>query len=206
MENLLRVMRTLRGPDGCPWDRRQTHASLRPYLLEEAAEAVEALGSDDPHEAVDELGDVLLQIAFHAVIAEEAGSYGYPEIEAAVVAKLIRRHPHVFGSTEVVDEAEVVRNWETIKAAERVSPRDPVASLPRALPTLMRIAELDRLLAWEVDESVAGASLSDLGNSREQLGQALLTLVQLARRAGIEPEMVLRDAAAARQQEEDRRP
>ncbi len=206
MENLLRVMRTLRGPDGCPWDRRQTHASLRPYLLEEAAEAVEALGSDDPHEAVDELGDVLLQIAFHAVIAEEAGSYGYPEIEAAVVAKLIRRHPHVFGSTEVADEAEVVRNWETIKAAERVSPRDPVASLPRALPTLMRIAELDRLLVWEVDESVAGASLSDLGNSREQLGQALLTLVQLARRAGIEPEMALRDAAAARQQEEDRSP
>ena len=206
MENLLRVMRTLRGPDGCPWDRRQTHASLRPYLLEEAAEAVEVLGSDDPHEAVDELGDVLLQIAFHAVIAEEAGSYGYPEIEAAVVAKLIRRHPHVFGSTEVADEAEVVRNWETIKAAERVSPRDPVASLPRALPTLMRIAELDRLLVWEVDESVAGASLSDLGNSREQLGQALLTLVQLARRAGIEPEMALRDAAAARQQEEDRSP
>ncbi len=206
MENLLRVMRTLRGPDGCPWDRRQTHASLRPYLLEEAAEAVEALGSDDPHEAVDELGDVLLQIAFHAVIAEEAGSYGYPEIEAAVVAKLIRRHPHVFGSTEVADEAEVVRNWETIKAAERVSPRDPVASLPRALPTLMRIAELDRLLVWEVDESVAGASLSDLGNSREQLGQALLTLVQLARRAGIESEMALRDAAAARQQEEDRSP
>ncbi len=206
MENLLRVMRTLRGPDGCPWDRRQTHASLRPYLLEEAAEAVEALGSDDPHEAVDELGDVLLQIAFHAVIAEEAGSYGYPEIEAAVVAKLIRRHPHVFGSTEVADEAEVVRNWETIKAAERVSPRDPVASLPRALPTLMRIAELDRLLAWEVDESVAGASLNDLGNSHEQLGQALLTLVQLARRAGIEPEMALRDAAAARQQEEDRSP
>ena len=206
MENLLRVMRTLRGPDGCPWDRRQTHASLRPYLLEEAAEAVEALGSDDPHEAVDELGDVLLQIAFHAVIAEEAGSYGYPEIEAAVVAKLIRRHPHVFGSTEVADEAEVVRNWETTKAAERVSPRDPVASLPRALPTLMRIAELDRLLAWEVDESVAGASLNDLGNSHEQLGQALLTLVQLARRAGIEPEMALRDAAAARQQEEDRSP
>ena len=93
-------MRRLRAPDGCPWDREQTHESLRPYLLEEAAEAADALRSSNPVEMADELGDVLLQIAFHAVIAEAAGTFSYEDIEGAIVNKLERRHPHVFGDGE----------------------------------------------------------------------------------------------------------
>jgi XTP/dITP diphosphohydrolase len=98
MEKLLETMRRLRAPDGCPWDREQTHESLRPYLLEEAAEAVDALATADPKVMADELGDVLLQVAFHAVVAEEAGTFGYVDIEASIVEKLVRRHPHIFGT------------------------------------------------------------------------------------------------------------
>ncbi|MBC7645697.1 MAG: nucleoside triphosphate hydrolase, partial [Pseudopedobacter sp.] len=94
MKRLLEIMKTLRGPDGCPWDREQTHLSLRPFLLEEAAEAVDALSSGNVQDIPDELGDVLLQVAFHAVIAEETGDFGYSDIENAICEKLIRRHPH----------------------------------------------------------------------------------------------------------------
>ncbi|CAN5669655.1 hypothetical protein BH23DEI1_BH23DEI1_24270 [soil metagenome] len=119
MQELLEIMRTLRAPDGCPWDREQTHESLRPYLLEEAAEAVDALASGDPLTMADELGDVLLQVAFHAVIAEEAGTFAYDDVERAIVEKLRRRHPHVFADVRVADAAHVVRNWQAIKAEER---------------------------------------------------------------------------------------
>ena len=118
MQRLLETLRTLRAPDGCPWDREQTHASLRPYLLEEAAEAVDALATGDGKAVTEELGDVLLQIAFHATIAEEAGTFAYEDIEKAIVDKLVRRHPHVFGDVSVKDSAEVVANWQAIKAQE----------------------------------------------------------------------------------------
>ena len=116
MDQLLSTMRRLRAPDGCPWDREQTHESLRPYLLEEAAEAADAISTGDAAQMADELGDVLLQVAFHAVVAEEAGTFAYPDIEGSIVAKLVRRHPHVFGETTVADAAEVKRNWDRIKA------------------------------------------------------------------------------------------
>lgn len=119
MEHLLEIMRRLRGPGGCPWDQEQTHISLRPYLLEEAAEVLEAIAEDDPGHLAEELGDVLLQVAFHAVIAEEGGRFRYQDVETAVVDKLVRRHPHVFGETKVEGSDEVLRNWEAIKAEER---------------------------------------------------------------------------------------
>ena len=110
MQELLNIMRKLRAPDGCPWDREQTHESLRPYLLEEAAEAVEAIESGDSAWMADELGDVLLQVAFHAVIGEESGDFRYEDIEGSIVNKLIRRHPHVFGDTQVANADEVLVN------------------------------------------------------------------------------------------------
>ncbi len=147
MENLLKTMRRLRAPDGCPWDKEQTHETLRPYLLEEAAEAVDAISSGDDAAITDELGDVLLQVAFHAVIAEAEGRFDYPAIEEAIVAKLIRRHPHIFADVKVDSADEVVTNWQAIKAKEKAGKSgSPAERAPRSLPALMRAHELGRKL------------------------------------------------------------
>lgn len=202
MDKLLETMRRLRAPDGCPWDREQTHESLRPYLLEEVAEAVDALGTADPKVMADELGDVLLQVAFHAVVAEEAGTFGYAEIETSIVEKLVRRHPHVFGDTDVADAAEVKRNWDRIKTEERggVEPT-PAERVPRSLPALMRAAELGKKLGWAGggQESVTQALTTSQTTPDEQtIGELLLAVVDYARAAGINPELALRRAADAR--------
>jgi MazG family protein len=198
MQRLLETMRTLRAPEGCPWDREQTHESLRPYLLEEAAEAVDAIATGDAASMADELGDVLLQVAFHAVIAEESGTFGYADVEGAIVDKLVRRHPHVFGDTAVEDAAHVVRNWQAIKASERgAASADAGERVPRSLPALRRAAELDKALAWELEADVAEQRLDELHDATA-LARALLFLAQRARRLGIDPELALRDLLEAR--------
>ena len=199
MQRLLETMRRLRAPDGCPWDREQTHESLRPHLLEEAAEAVDAIASGDPRRMADELGDVLLQIAFHAVIAQEEGRFGYEDVETAIVDKLVRRHPHVFGELQVDGVAGVLRNWDAIKAAEHEAagtPRSAADAVPRSLPALRRAAELDRALGWEPDQTIAEQPLERAvaAGDAATFGAALLCLAQLARRAGVDPELALRDA------------
>ena len=195
-------MRRLRAPDGCPWDREQTHESLRPHLIEEAAEAVDALGSGSPDEIVDELGDVLLQIAFHAVIAEEAGDYAYEDIQTAIVTKLVRRHPHVFGDRSVRDADEVLANWKAIKAEERAAAgrpeRRPADAVPRSLPALARAAALDEALGWSVQRDDLALSPAAVAERPELLGRLLLAAAQAARRAGRDPELALRDALEAR--------
>ena len=197
MERLLETMRRLRAPDGCPWDKEQTHESLRPYLLEEAAEAVDAISSGDDAAMTDELGDVLLQVAFHAVIAEADGRFDYADIEAAIVAKLIRRHPHVFADMRVENADEVLTNWRAIKAAEKEGETSPAERVPRALPALMRAHELGRKLGWAAgsEEEVVRAAdkLVDKG-----VGELLLAVVDYARAAGVNPELALREAADAR--------
>lgn len=203
MRRLLETMRRLRAPDGCPWDQEQTHESLRPHLLEEAAEAVDAIASGDPRRMADELGDVLLQIAFHAVIAQEDGRFDYDAIESAIVEKLVRRHPHVFGDAQVEGVAGVLRTWDAIKAAEHEAagaPRSAGDAVPRALPALRRAAELDRALGWELDHAIAGEPLERTvaGRDAPAFGAALLCLAQLARRAGVDPELALRDALERR--------
>ncbi|MFC6802639.1 MazG family protein [Deinococcus caeni] len=146
MQDLLTIMRRLRAPDGCPWDQEQTHDSLRPYLLEEAAEAADAAGSGDPAALSDELGDVLLQVAFHSVIAEEAGTFDYAAVERGIVQKLVRRHPHVFGEASVQDSADVMRTWQAIKAQERGGrPRRPEDRVPAGLGALAREAKTQKL-------------------------------------------------------------
>lgn len=204
MQRLLETMRRLRAPDGCPWDRVQTHDSLRPHLLEEAAEAVDAIASDDPRRMADELGDVLLQVAFHAVIAEEAGRFDYGDIESAIVDKLQRRHPHVFGDVQVDDVDGVMDTWRAVKALERsalgLGEPGPAEAVPRGLPALRRAAELDRALGWEPRPGVTASALEAAASSGDPaaVGAALLQLVQLARRAGVDPELALRDVVEAR--------
>ncbi len=202
MEKLLETMRRLRAPDGCPWDREQTHESLRPYLLEEAAEAVDALATADPKLMADELGDVLLQVAFHAVVAEEAGTFGYHDIEASIVAKLVRRHPHIFEGVRVTGADEVKRNWDRIKAEERggteLSPADRV---PRGLPALMRATELGKKLHWEpggAEAVVRALEPTQPTPTAEAVADLLLAVVDYARAAGVDPELALRGAADAR--------
>ena len=187
MERLLEVMRRLRAPGGCPWDRAQTHESLVPYLLEEAAEAADAILSGDPERMKEELGDVLLQVAFHSVIAEEAGEFTYPEVEAAIVEKLIRRHPHVFGDVKVKDAEEVARNWEKLKAKEGKE-KGPCDEVPAALGALARAKKVQEKLGHPPagpEEVIAAARRGDLA---EVLWQA----VAWARREGEDPEALLR--------------
>lgn len=194
MDRLLDVMRTLRAPDGCPWDREQTHLSLRPYLLEEAAEAVDALSRGDDRDTVGELGDVLLQIAFHAVIAEEEGRYAYADVENAIVEKMVRRHPHVFGDVTVDGAGEVVRNWQAIKAAERGGrEKSPLERIPAALGALAREAEVQKYAAPAAGDRAGVAALAaDMPEDEAAFGELLARVVGWARSRGVDPEVALR--------------
>lgn len=188
MQELLNIMRKLRAPDGCPWDREQSHESLRPYLLEEAAEAVEAIESGDVAWMADELGDVLLQVAFHAVIGEESGRFRYEDIEGSIVNKLIRRHPHVFGDTQVADADEVLVNWNAIKAQEP----SRKSGIPNSLPTIMRAAAMAKQQpAPNLDE--LQQQVQALEPTAEHLARLIFTLIAYAGSHKIDMELALRD-------------
>jgi XTP/dITP diphosphohydrolase len=199
MDRLLATLRALRAPDGCPWDREQTHESLRPHLLEEAAEAVDALGEGDDAHVVEELGDVLMHVAFHAVIAEEDGRWHYGDVERTLVEKLVRRHPHVFGDDEAADAAAVEATWARVKAEERGAdgPADPAARVPRSLPALERAVALARALDWSPPDDALGRA-ADGADDRDTLADALLALALRAAKGGDAPEVLLRDALARR--------
>src|SRR6266511_1998676 len=136
----------LRGPDGCPWDREQTHASLARHLVEESYELLDAIEEGDPDHLREELGDLLLQVVFHAQMAEDAGDFDVDGVARAITEKLVRRHPHVFGDGRADTPAEVMRNWETIKREEE-GRSDPLAGIPSALPALQLAAKLQKRAA-----------------------------------------------------------
>ncbi|NOX62047.1 MAG: MazG family protein, partial [Chloroflexi bacterium] len=193
------VIAHLRSPDGCPWDREQTHESLRPYLLEETYEVLEAIDQEDAAKLAEELGDLLIQIALHVQIATEEGEFKMGEVIARVVEKLVRRHPHVFGDVDVADAAEVARNWEVIKAAERAKNKEDKATaeksmldgIPRALPALALVQTyVERLARVGYPAATAAAGLDE-----DALGRALLTLVEQAQSAGLDAESALRRQA-----------
>src|SRR5690349_20962937 len=141
---LVEIMARLHGPGGCPWDREQTHATLRPYLIEETYEVLEAIESGDADALRDELGDLLLQVVFHAQLAAEAGSFDAADVARAIAAKLVRRHPHVFGDVQVRDADEVIRNWRRIKSEERRAKgedHDLFGGVPQGLPALLRAGQ-----------------------------------------------------------------
>ncbi len=195
------VMDRLRSPGGCPWDAEQTHRSLAPYLLEEAYEAYQALEEDDLDGLRDELGDVLLQVLFHArVAAEEAGGWDIDDVASGLVAKLVRRHPHVFADTKVGGSADVEANWDAIKASEKPS-RRVTEGVPLSLPALALAAKLQsrgsRAGVWSPPEqpgqAVRAAAEAAAGNpSEEHVAELLLAAVTLARSAGVDPEAALR--------------
>jgi uncharacterized protein YabN with tetrapyrrole methylase and pyrophosphatase domain len=194
---LVEVMDKLRV--ACPWDARQTHESLAPHLLEECYEALEALESGDPAALRDELGDVLLQVVFHArVAAERTDGTGFTidDVAAGIVDKLTRRHPHVFGDVKVTGPEEVKRNWDAIKAAERASAGAAAASAVDSVPFGQPALSLAAQLLHRAERAGAPEGLADLpAGARGELGAELFALAAKARRAGLDPEMELRAAA-----------
>src|ERR1700728_1006283 len=146
IEELLKVMAKLRSPAGCPWDREQTHASLRRHAIEEVYELIDAIEAGDDHEMAEELGDLLLQVVFHCQLAKERGAFDFEKVTRNIVDKLIRRHPHVFGDSKAKTVDAVWVQWEQIKKAEKQGTRHERVSaldgIPRHLPALLRVEKL----------------------------------------------------------------
>lgn len=208
-EDLLRVMHTLR--QRCPWDGEQTHESLRKYLIEEAYEAVGAIDEDDMDHLADELGDVLLQIAFHSDIAQQMGEFSISDVTTAIVGKMIYRHAHIFGDVHCDTAEEVTRSWEQLKKAEKglKTQASVLADVSQGLPALMRAAKVQKKAGqvgfdWDDAQSAlpkiheeADEVLAELEAGRdpgEELGDLLFSCVNVARLAGMEPEMLLKAA------------
>jgi MazG family protein len=211
-------MKLLREPGGCPWDREQTHESIRRNFLEETCEAVEAIDSKDPAALCEELGDVLMQVVFHAQIESESGRFSMSDVVDGVCKKLIYRHPHVFGETRVQGSGEVLDNWETLKRAEKgqSSTADAIDAVARTLPALWRAEKIGTKavkagFAWpnstgtlvkleeETGELVhaaqAGTAQDGPHGVREELGDVLFAAVQVAREFGVDPEEALHAAS-----------
>jgi NTP pyrophosphatase (non-canonical NTP hydrolase) len=200
-ERLRDVIETLRGPDGCPWDREQTHESLRPFMLEEAYESVAAIESGDRGALADELGDVLLQVALHAEIARQSDAFAWPDVVEAITTKMIRRHPHVFANEVAQDAAAVMAIWHRLKRTEQNPNNDPLHGLPDALPALAYASELvSRADGAGLHIDLPGdpartlaASLDGEVNA-ERIGDALVALAAQTQRNGLDLEMAVRDA------------
>jgi tetrapyrrole methylase family protein/MazG family protein len=205
---LVDIIARLRAPGGCPWDRQQTHASLRENLLAECYEVLEALDKGDPAQLRDELGDLLMQIVLHAQIASEAGEFGLGEVVEGINTKLIHRHPHVFGSKKVRDAQEVALNWEELKGEEREEGVSMLESVPKSMPALGYAQEIQRRAAWvgfdweedggvidKLTEEVREFSQADSQEQKaREFGDLLFTLANIARRMGIDLEAALREA------------
>ena len=209
--DLVRVMARLRGPGGCPWDAEQTHGTLARHLLEETHELLEAIDASDDDAIRDELGDVLLQVVFHAQLAADDGRWDVDDVAEGLVAKLVFRHPHVFGEVEVSGADEVLVNWEKLKAAEAGERAEVDDDIPDSLPSLARASKVQRRAAgwgfeWrssdsalqalreELDELAAATDpgTADPGNAEEEVGDVLFATVALARKLGVDAESALR--------------
>jgi MazG family protein len=212
---LLEIMARLRDPDhGCPWDREQTFATIAPYTIEEAYEVADAISRDEPRRLEDELGDLLFQVVFHARLAEEQGQFDFAAVARAIADKLERRHPHVFGGSSIGGSAEQSLAWEAFKAQEREASGDrgALAKVPLGLPALTRAGKLGKRAArvgfdWEAPAGVRAKVAEELdeldraigqGESRErireELGDLLFAVVNLARHLEIDAETALREA------------
>ncbi len=203
------IMARLRSPGGCPWDIEQTHATLRRYIVEEVYEVLEAIDEQDAGHLCEELGDLLLQIVFHARMAEESGMFSMQDVVDTVSEKLIRRHPHVFGDISVRDAAEVLLNWDAIKKREKtVKPASVLDGVPKGLPALMRANKLQLKAAkvgfdwpeitpvWdkvaeEIAELQEAAETGDKAKIEGELGDVLFAVVNLGRFLGVEAEVAL---------------
>ncbi|HEY5618484.1 MAG TPA: nucleoside triphosphate pyrophosphohydrolase [Vicinamibacterales bacterium] len=223
-DRLVEIMRTLRAPGGCPWDREQTLASLRPFVLEETYEVLEAIEDGSPIGLREELGDFLYEAVFLAQISEESGDFSIADAIDAICDKLVRRHPHVFArqhGDDAITTDQVIERWETMKARERATegrdsarPQTTLSGVPKTLPALLRAYEMSARAAavgfdWaraadvldKIDEEVAevrheveSGATGHLSRAEEEMGDLLFAIANLSRKLGIEPEAALRRA------------
>src|SRR5580704_5602500 len=219
-EKLAAVQARLRAPDGCPWDREQTHATLRTYLIEEAYEVLEAIEKGNPPELEEELSDLLLQVLFHADLAREVGAFDISGVITGIHNKMVRRHPHVFGNVKAETAGEVLKNWAQLKAREKQATppkgeasRNPAPSalegVPRNIPALLEAYQMTRRAAqvgfdWERVEGIfeklgeettelrAALATSNRRATEEEVGDILFSVVNLARFLGLDPEVTLK--------------
>ena len=207
-DSLVAVIARLRGPDGCPWDKEQTHASLRIHLLSECYEVLEALDGNDSDKLCEELGDLLLQIVLHAQIAADNGKFEIGDVIKGINTKIIHRHPHVFGDGQAATAEEVMHNWEALKQEEKEGETSVLEGVPKQMPALAYAYEISRRAVrvgfeWENLEGVIDKLLEEIreikdAESREEkareFGDLLFTLVNFARWQEIDSESALREA------------
>ncbi len=211
---LLKIMARLRGPGGCPWDREQTHQSIRHNLIEECYEAIDALDAGDTNAFKDELGDLLLQVVFHSQMASEDGKFDFDAVAKSINDKLVRRHPHVFGTTKARNSAEVLQQWEAIKKSEKSATSIVhIEDLPKHLPALLKADKVQRKVArvgfdWKhvkdvvakIEEEVREVKGAMASKSRkhfeEEIGDLLFAVVNLARFENLQAEELLNRSTA----------
>lgn len=214
MENLTRlktIVARLRAPDGCPWDREQTHSTLRSSLIEECHEVIDAIERSDDANLREELGDLLLQVVMHAQLADERGAFTFEEIACTVSEKMVRRHPHVFGDKLASDSAAVLKQWEKIKREEKGGNAGVLDGVATSLPALLRSQNLQKKAArvgfdWPDIEPVYEKLTEEIGEIREavesknpasieaEIGDLLFSAVNLARKLGVDAETALSGA------------
>lgn len=208
LEELIEVIRRLRAPDGCQWDREQTHRSLRPNMIEEAYEAVDAIDDGDAAHLKEELGDVLLQVILHSQIASESGEFDIEDVAKGIKDKLIHRHPHVFGDVKVSSTSEILENWDKLKAEEKTHRKSAMDGISRAQSALMSAQKISKKAVktgfeWpnekslydcifsEFDEFKEAVTEGDKKHMEEELGDILFAVVNLARWNKIDAEQAL---------------
>lgn len=213
LDDLVEIMAKLRGTQGCPWDKSQTHESLKPFIIEEAYEVIDAIERNNKHDFIEELGDLLLQIIFHSRLAEECGEFDIGDVIEGVCEKMIRRHPHIFGHVTVDGTDQVLKNWEEIKREEKdiKLESESMMNLPKTLPALMKAFKVQEKAArvgfdWddvsgaldkvyeELDELKEVYNAGNRDKIREEMGDLLFACVNVARFLEVEPELALNDA------------
>ncbi|MBI4286449.1 MAG: nucleoside triphosphate pyrophosphohydrolase [Chloroflexi bacterium] len=206
---LVAIVAKLRAPDGCPWDREQTHRSLRENLLEECYEVLEALDEGSPPQLCEELGDLLMQVMLHAQIARDTSEFTINDVIRSISSKLVHRHPHVFGNAKAETSAEVLHNWEALKRQERGTEVSLLAGIPKHLPALSRSQEMQGRVArvgfdWADLDGVIDKLAEEVNELRHaetpdqkeaEFGDLLFTMANIARRMGIDGESALREAS-----------
>ena len=205
-DTLEKIVARLRAPDGCPWDKAQTHASLKPYLIEEAYEVLQALDEENTEKLCDELGDLLLQILLHAQIAKESREFSIRDVIKGISTKLIRRHPHVFGQSKAANAEEVALEWEELKQNERKKDDSLLSSVPKGMPALSYSHSIQRRVAgigfdWKELEGILDKLTEEIREVKEatnqqqkihEFGDVLFALVNAARWQGVDLEEALR--------------
>ncbi|MBI3590161.1 MAG: nucleoside triphosphate pyrophosphohydrolase [Candidatus Melainabacteria bacterium] len=205
IEDFIKTVAKLRAPDGCPWDKEQTHKTLKRYLIEEAYETIDAIDNDDSKALMEELGDVLLQVVLHSQIAKENNQFSFDELVDFINKKMISRHPHVFSDVVVKDTAEVLDNWEKLKKEEKPNKKTIFEGIPNSLPALLKALKVSKKAArdgfeWEkesdlwksldseTNELKEAINLNDKDKQREELGDLLFMIVNISRWYKLDPE------------------